>query len=139
MKPLLVQDLMSTSLITVRDTDVIGTALSAMGTATIHHLPVVDANHRVVGILSDRDLLRGLAGSMKESSPLTAIMTRSVRCARPTTSGADAARLMIEQGISSLPIENEAGILVGILTSRDLLVVAENALREGRVAHAPDR
>jgi CBS domain-containing protein len=139
MKPLLVEDLMSTSLLTVRDTDALGTALTTMGSASIHHLPVVDANYRVVGLLSDRDLLRGLAGSMTPSSPVSALMTRQVRCTRAASPAADAARLMIDQTISSLPVENEAGVLVGIVTSRDMLAVAEKALRGGRLTAAPER
>ena len=136
MKPILVEDLMSTSLITLHHTDTVGAAIRLMGDAAIHHLPVIDAHDHVIGLLSDRDLFRGLAGSFDPSSPIATLMTREVRRVQPSTLAADATRLMIEHGISSLPVENEQGVLIGILTSRDVLEAAERSLRGARIARA---
>jgi len=49
------------------------------------------------------------------------VMTRGVVSIRPDASILEAAHLMLEHGISGLPVIDEAGSLVGIVTERDLL------------------
>lgn len=51
----------------------------------------------------------------------TDVMTRTVVSVRPDASIGDAARLMVTRQISGLPVIDEAGALVGIVTDRDLL------------------
>lgn len=92
------------------------------------HLPVVDGG-RLVGILSDRDL-RDAAPSSLESRPETVTFDRTpVRYVMMTpveTVGAgepveEAAALMLDRKVSALPVVNDQGDLVGIVTTSDLL------------------
>ena len=55
-----VADLMKQRVVTVEMDDSLSMAKSLMEKASIHHLPVVDSHQRVVGIVSDRDLLRAI-------------------------------------------------------------------------------
>ncbi len=97
----------------------------------VHHLVVVE-EHKVVGVISDRDVLHGIspfAGTPSERSLDSAtlrkrahqIMSRSVLTLRRDTTIAEAARLLLERRISCLPVLDDNGSCVGIVTTRDLL------------------
>lgn len=62
------------------------------------------------------------------------VMTRTVVTVQSRTSVADAVRLMLEQRISGLPVVNDSGQLVGILTEGDLLRRAETGTERRRPA-----
>ena len=82
-------------------------AWSILQKEKVRHLPIVDAG-RLVGILSDRDLLR--VGDPLQTGRLS------------DTSVSDAARMRTDHKIDSLPIV-VAGRLVGLVTSTDLLLL----------------
>ena len=124
-----VEELMTSDVLTVREGDPIAKALHVMSTAVIHHLPVVDERHHLVGLISDRDLLRALAGDKNRTDPVGAVMQRAVKTVKVKTHAHTAARVMIDLGIHSLPVEREDGTLVGMVTANDFLAVAETALR----------
>jgi len=74
-------DLMKQRIVTVEMDDSLSMAKSLMEKASIHHLPVVDSHHCVVGIVSDRDLLRAINPFMDtaaENDRDLAIMRRLV-------------------------------------------------------------
>jgi acetoin utilization protein AcuB len=92
----------------------------------IRHLPVAESG-RLAGILSDRDLLR--AGTPTESGELAfgkqmvaEIMTTRPQVCAPSTSVAEAARLMADRKIDALPVVH-GDRLVGLVTSTDLLLL----------------
>jgi CBS domain-containing protein len=106
------------------------------------HVLVVDHDERLVGVISDRDVLRcfGHEGAPKRSIlagiPVEEIMSGDLVTVGPETPLEQAVRLMIEEGIHCLPVLNESE-LVGILTNTDLHVVLQvflqSALAESSV------
>ena len=60
------------------------------------------------------------------------VMTRTVLSVRPDAAVADAIRMMLDNRISGLPVIDEAGRLVGILTEGDLLRRGETATERHR-------
>lgn len=102
---------------------------------SFHHLVVEDAG-RIVGVISDRDLLRHLspfvgtewAERRQDTQTLGRkvhqIMHRAVITASSETTADDAARLMISRSISCLPVVDGEGTLQGIITVHDLLKAA---------------
>ncbi|NEE05416.1 CBS domain-containing protein [Streptomyces sp. SID7499] len=96
-----------------------------------HHrisgLPVVDADDKVLGVLSGSDLLRWEAyrGGRVPSPAVTAgdVMSSPAITVHPEQTVPDAARLMERRGVERLPVVDEADRLVGIATRRDLLRV----------------
>lgn len=124
--PLTVADLMSTALITVSANDPVTGAHAEMQVGVVRHLPVVDDRRRLVGVLSDRDVLRVTAA--KKSQRVGDIMTRDVVTTRPETPAHAAAGLMLDHSISSLLVVDEAFILVGVVTMTDYVQLARRSL-----------
>ena len=125
-RDLAVTDLMSTALITAKPKDLILRAEKDMAIADIRHLPVVDDRNRLVGIVSNRDLLRAIGGGKRRL--IGEVMTSKVRVVRPDTPAREAAQLMISHKIGALPVVGDEMELVGIITETDFLQVAVRAL-----------
>jgi acetoin utilization protein AcuB len=98
----------------------------------IHHLPVVDQAHRLIGILSANDVLKAMSfrlptmGKMDEQTlnerfPVLELMTpQPIETLCPEDRIEVAVHIFATQNISCLPVL-EGEELVGIVTSRDLL------------------
>ena len=119
---LLVGDLMTTALVTVPPESSVADALDLMRTADIRHLPVVDRRRRLVGILSDRDLLH-LPAKPKHASAhqVHEVMTRDVASVAPGTLAREAAALLVDRKIGALPVLDDELALVGVVTETDFL------------------
>ncbi len=127
---MLVQDIMQTKVITATPETRLPELLRLLEGRGFRHVPVVEEG-RLVGIISDRDLKRAMisaaAGALAVESErlverLTAgeIMTRTVTTVGRIFAVEDAARLMVTQKISALPV-TEGDRLVGIVTETDVL------------------
>jgi CBS domain-containing protein len=123
-----IEELMTTGVIALKEGDTVGQADEQMSAADIRHLPVVDAHHHVVGIVSNRDLVRALATSKGKQVRITEVMTREVLTVRGETPAYRAAELMIDRKIGSLPVVGDDGVMIGIVTETDFLAVAHKAL-----------
>lgn len=97
-----------------------------------HHLLVVSEDHEVVGVISDRDLLKELSPYLNTPSEQRRdlstlkkkahqIMSRQLVSGLPMTTIKEAACLLMEHSISCLPVLDENGALVGIVTWKDIL------------------
>jgi len=128
-KHLNVEDLMSTAVISLKETDTLGRAHLEMHVATIRHIPVVDDRNHVVGILSNRDLIGAIATRQDTGVPVAELMTRSVRTVRQGLPAHQAAEILLEEKIGSLLVVGDDEQLVGIVTETDFLSVAHKALQ----------
>jgi len=96
----------------------------------ICHMPVVDSEHNVVGVVSDLDVARAQlaaqsrlaigAGAFPEECPAEAVMARQPTCIAIDAAPREALRAILDRGIHSLPVVEE-GRLVGMVTSSDFL------------------
>lgn len=129
-----VGDVMSREPRTLGRNDRLQVADDLMRTVRCRHLPVLDDRGRLAGIVSQRDLfqsalLRALGyGSRARDQVLSSVvvkevMTEPVVTTAPETTLADAARIMSDRKIGSLPVV-ERGALVGILTEGDFVRIA---------------
>lgn len=117
---MLVRDRMSEHPVTIEPES---SALSALGIMQYHrlrHLPVVDTSSKLVGILAERDLLLAAGRYLHAGMEVTEVMSHSVQTVTPTTPLGEAARLMADLKIGSLPVVDEAGLIIGIITESDL-------------------
>jgi acetoin utilization protein AcuB len=126
----------------------IGRAWKTMKEQKLRHLPVLDDDGRLVGIVTDRDLREvifepsiqeQLGNVAKALNILTVkeVMTWGVISVRPDTQIGEAARVMRDQKIGALPVL-EGGHVVGILTGTDVFAAFVDVLDEG-VVSKPER
>jgi CBS domain-containing protein/gamma-glutamyl:cysteine ligase YbdK (ATP-grasp superfamily) len=114
---------MVTDLFTVRPDDLIDLAASVMTWRHIRHVPVEDADGRLVGLVSHRALLKLLSqGPAGKPAPVTVreIMTSDLLTVSSTTPTLEAMEIMRLNRVGCLPVLDD-GHLVGIVTSYDFL------------------
>jgi CBS domain-containing protein len=91
---------------------------------------VVDENHRVAGIFTERDVMRRL--SLEERDPrkisVCEVMTTPVEMATRATTTAEALATMVERHYRHLPIVDDNGKLLGMLSIRNVLQAQIDAL-----------
>ena len=125
-----VGNLMSTDLFTVTPDEVVDLVAALMDWKFIHHIPVEDGEHRLVGLITHRRLLRHLAqnqGAERRPVAVSEVMETDIITVTPSTPSVDAIQLMKEHRIACLPVV-DGERLVGILTERDFLRVADKLL-----------
>jgi len=116
-----VADLMSTALVTARIDDTMDLAEFDMKTARIRHVLVLDHNNSLVGIVSDRDILRAFGARGTNKLILGAIMSQQPVMVRDSAPAREALEIMLERKISCLPVEGDEGQLVGVVTETDFM------------------
>lgn len=126
-----VGEIMSRQVVTITMDDTLAKARELFTKYRFHHLMVIQQT-RLVGIISDRDLLKAIspyAGTLSETDRdhatlnkrIHLVMSRNPITVRPDTPLAAAAQVLIETGVSCLPVVTEDGTLEGIISWRDLL------------------
>jgi acetoin utilization protein AcuB len=133
-----VVDVMTRAPLTVTATETIGEADDLMSQNKIRQLPVVKGKE-LVGIVTDRDLLSFLSGSLLASPEQRemALKTkvREIMTSDPITVGPDddleeAIELLIEEKVGGIPVVDETEGLVGIVTYVDVLRCFLNWLQD---------
>ncbi len=126
-----VSDFMTKDLVTVRESDDLALAESLLRLGGVRHLPVV-RERKLVGILTQRDVLRsGMSGKAPARElPVSDVMTKDPTTVRPGLGLAHAARLMLERKIGCLPVCEEDGTLVGIVTEADFVRFAADMVSD---------
>jgi CBS domain-containing protein len=126
-----VADFMTRELVTVKETDDLALAESILRLGGIRHLPVVH-ERRLVGLVTQRDLLRSGASGGPRARAVHArdIMTRTPTTVGPDGSLAHAARVMLKHKYGCLPVCEEDGTLVGIITESDFVRFAADVVQD---------
>ena len=93
---------------------------------------VVDREQRVAGIFTERDVLRKLALSGREPKnvPVREMMTTPVEMATVATGPGEAMATMVERHFRHLPVVDDEGKLLGMLSIRNLLQWRIDALTQ---------
>jgi CBS domain-containing protein len=120
--PLRCADVMKRKVMTVREGDSIDRAAEKMALGNLGFLPVCDDDRRVVGTLTDRDIVVRVVA--KELAPSTRtvgqVMTRDVVACEPDDELTLAEQVMAQNQVSRLVITDEDGILAGVISLSDL-------------------
>ncbi len=131
---LTVRDIMTTAPRSIGPDTPLRTAVLDMRRAGVGALPVVDDDNRVIGLLSERELLRHLlshylprAGGQPSGPPSAGtrrmvrdVMSRRVLCVSPHQPLAEVASLMLNKDVERVPVVRD-GTLVGFLTRGDIV------------------
>jgi CBS domain-containing membrane protein len=134
MEGLRVRDVMTSEVTTLQRNDKLTLADDIMRLGRIRHLPVVDENGQLAGIVTQRDLFRGALAKalgygeraqrqLMDTLVVKEVMTSEVITTTPDTPLAEAAHVLVERKIGCLPVV-EAGRLVGIITEGDFVALA---------------
>ncbi len=116
-----VGDLMSAKVATMRPDQPVSDAINVFGERQFRHLIVADGG-KLAGILSDRDVLRYCIRNRDGgSSPVSGVMTRDPLTVGPGSSVSTAIQLMMSKRINCVPVVDGARMVLGILTTTDLL------------------
>jgi acetoin utilization protein AcuB len=126
-----VEKIMSTKVVTIGMDDTVETAKVLFERFHFHHLLVIGEGDRLVGVVSDRDLLKSLSPFIstliERPQDLRTLKKRihQIMSYRPITAFRDhtireAAALMLENGISCLPIVRADRTVEGIVTWKDI-------------------
>ena len=95
---------------------------------------LIVSGEKLLGIFTERDLLRLVATGVDLNKVIEEVMTRDPYTLRPDQPLSKAALLMSEKGVRHVPITDEEGNILGIISSRDISRVyseaAEASLRE---------
>jgi len=129
-----VKDFMHTAVTTVTPDTLVRTAyqMMTMRGERIRHLPVVTAEHTLVGVITDRDVRRAAASDapdmaaheliyLLEKLCVRDIMTRQVVTVHDTTPIVEAGQIFLQKKFGCLPVVRDDNTLVGIITVTDLL------------------
>lgn len=114
---MLVIERMTQTPVTIGREATVREALQIIEQRHLRHLPILDADETLVGIVSEKDLLRA-----RDDDRIESIMTAEVVTVTEYTALEEAARIMADHRISSLPVMRDDK-LVGIITETDLFMI----------------
>jgi acetoin utilization protein AcuB len=129
---MLVKELMTPKPVVIAPEMPVPDALSLMRGRKIHQLPVVDAKGKLVGIVTEQDLLHASASSVSTLSvwelptllskiTVEMVMVKNVATVTEDTPVEEAARIMADRGIGCLPVMGKE-LMVGLVTKSDLFL-----------------
>lgn len=120
---------MSREVFCMRPEDTVAVACQQLAERRVRQAPVVEASLGVVGLVSDRELLTAI--HPQDGNPAAGfaqlvreVMISPIICADPVTDIRRIARVLLDSGLSALPVVDDAGALVGIVSRGDFLRAA---------------
>ena len=142
-----VKDIMTTRVISVGKDTTFREMATALREYRISAFPVVDEDRKVIGVVSEADMLTKaavddgiIAGLLHHRDQAKArgitagdLMTTAVVAVRPEDTVEHAAKLMYHRGVKRLPVTDESGRLVGIISRADVLSVFDRT--DGAIHH----
>ena len=127
----MVRDLMSQTIITLRDTATVLQAWQVLSEKSVGQAPVVDAAGHLVGLLTRADLLKperlpspashALAWSALMLQNVTTIMWTPVPSVAPDSDIRRVASVLLDTGLPGLPVVDETGLVIGFISRSDIL------------------
>ncbi len=139
---------MARNLITLNADHTLGVAKNTLQENELRHVPIVNGQGQIVGIVSDRDILRNLPFQGRQRSkvngkfredlfryegatgaleiPIVQFMTKRLICIEPNSRAIDAARIILKKKIGTLPVTDSNTTLLGIVSVVDLLALAQS-------------
>jgi len=125
------EQIMSQSLYTLEENDVLDLATNVMDWKNIGHLPV-ERDGKLVGIVTRDSLIKFFAKNDERSSreiPVKEVMVTDLITAPPEMPVAEAIKLILDSKVSCLPVIRD-GQIMGIVTEQDFVKVSHHLYRE---------
>ena len=137
-----IDEIMTKKVISIHEDDRFSLVEEKLREFNIRHLPVIDANGKLVGIVTQRDLYRTQSPRHLEddtwyydqksldSHILKHVMTPDPYALNPEDSVVKAVLLMVERKYGCLPVVKKDRTLCGIITRHDILKITARILKE---------
>jgi CBS domain-containing protein len=136
---MLVRDIMTTDLTTLREDEVLLDATLVLARAGFRHIPILNGE-QLVGIVTERDvkhytpsILSGISADeynrLMATTPVSKIMIRNPLTIEPSKTVYEAAQMLDDRRVGCLPVV-EDGVLKGIITTTDMLKLLLQLLKE---------
>lgn len=126
-----VHEVMTASPTSIGTRATVGEAWDALQSLAVRHLPIVNHDRELVGIVSDRDfaappvpaLMTKLLGQAPPplDAPVTTIMTAEPLCVEQDDDVDEVIDLMVENKVGAIPVVTPEGQVIGIVSYLDLL------------------
>ena len=143
-----VKDIMTEIVQTLQVGDTLAMARRQIERGGVHHLPVIDDDERVIGLITYHGILKAWlshgrpntesAGEIAGDIPVDMLMEKDVVTVEPETTAAEAARLIETNRFGSLPV-TKGDKLVGIVTAGDFVRFAQRHFEAERKRKPPAR
>ena len=121
--------IMSRNVLTINANDTVVSAWEALAVRQVHQAPVLNLASGLVGMVSDRDLLTVI--DLRAGRPIgrldhavSEVMATPIVCADPVTDVRRIARVLVDTGLSALPVISESRDLLGVVSRGDILRAA---------------
>lgn len=124
---------MSTPAVTIREDVPLQEVREILRTRNFRHLPIVDGDNKLVGMVTDRDLRSAFPSTMLDEaesrielarmaqSPVRAIMSTELVTLAPTSTLDDALFFLDREKVGAIPVVDEQRCVVGVFSVRDLI------------------
>lgn len=131
-----VEDMMTRNPHTLLRSHTLADAKSTMDALDIRHIPVVDADRVLLGVITQRDVLSAQESSLQNipqaqsytlATPLKDVMHTNIMSVEPRAGLKESAIYMQKHKVGCLPVVDN-GELVGIITDSDFVTIAINLL-----------
>ncbi len=127
----LVKNLIKKQPITTSPNNTLREAVNLMSINGVGFLVITDSNNKVLGILSERDIINALANNIDiAKARISKIMKTRIIKIRENESAVKASSLMLKHNIRHLVVVNDRDELIGVLSIRDLLTTSNPVLRK---------
>lgn len=135
---MLARDIMTRDPVVASPTTPVADVVEVFAGEGFRHLPVVDDDDELVGVVSDRDvrvfsvaqlLVDGGTAKARMRMPVVEIMTGAPLSVEPDDDVDDVIDLMVENKVGAVPVVDPDGKVVGIISTIDVLVAAQGRLR----------
>lgn len=135
-----VGDIMTRKLITAHEDDTLDELEDRMRLYRFRHLPVVDGDGKLIGLVTHRDLLQASSSSLsadretrdaliRKRGTVGMVMQREVLTVAEDEGLIEAADTMWSAKIGCIPVVDESEVLIGIVTEADFVKLARDLLR----------
>ena len=129
------KQIMTSPVFTLPPTTPLSEAWQVIKTNRFRHIPILSKAGKLIGMLSDRDVLHATIQMAVTSTPknkrgpatpIQDVMIKNILSATPETEIRTIARIMFEERIGSMPLVDATEEVVGILTRSDILRTVVN-------------
>ncbi|MFW6368958.1 MAG: CBS domain-containing protein [Myxococcota bacterium] len=132
MEPRLVEDLMSENPFTLNQGSTLAEAWDMMETSHVRHVPILDQDGALVGLLTERDVLRAVGPALENlplqarnellaDTPVEDVMVHDPETVMPDDDLVSAAQTLLDNKYGCLPVVGREMGLTGILTESDFV------------------